>query len=303
MNKITAYDIAQMIDHSLLNPKFTRQEVEAGCRLAAEYECITVCVKPCDVRLAYGILKDTRVLTTTVIGFPHGSNLAEIKVAETKRAIDEGCKEIDMVINIGRFLSGDYNLVQDDIAAVCEETHRGKAILKVILENAYLSAEQIKKACELCVATGADFTKSSTGYAPYGARICDLRIMRASTPPSMQVKAAGGVRTLDDALSVRAIGVTRFGCTTTAQMIQEARKREASGELIVPIPENVQELSYLKSAAAPQVKGSVPGLIIERDVIKALMQNEKTLYCTIKGIISPAAADLAKEKGITISRL
>jgi deoxyribose-phosphate aldolase len=247
MNNITAYDIAQMIDHSLLNPKFTRQEVEAGCRLAAEYECITVCVKPCDVLAAYGILKNTKVLTTTVVGFPHGSNVTDIKVSEARRAIEEGCKEVDMVMNIGRFLSGDYSLVQDDIAAVCGEAHKGKVILKVILENAYLSEEQIIKACELCVAAQVDFTKTSTGYAPYGARICDLKIMRSHTPSSMQVKAAGGVRQLDDALAVRAVGVTRFGCTTTAQMIKDARERESRGELIVPKQEDVEELMYLRT--------------------------------------------------------
>jgi deoxyribose-phosphate aldolase len=248
MNNITAYDIAQMIDHSLLNPKFTRQEVESGCRLAAKYECITVCVKPCDVKLSYSILKDTRTITTSVIGFPHGSNITEIKVQETKKAIDEGCKEIDLVMNIGRFLSGDHDLVFDDIAAVCEAAHSNNVIVKVILENAYLKADQIKKACEICVAAKADFTKSSTGYAPYGARICDLKIMRANTPPSMQVKAAGGVRTLNDALAVRAVGVTRFGCTTTAKMIQEAREREAAGNLTVPAPENVIELLYIRKA-------------------------------------------------------
>jgi deoxyribose-phosphate aldolase len=245
---ITAFDIAQMIDHSLLNPKFTRQEVEAGCRLAAEYECITVCVKPCDVSLAFGILKDTKVLTTSVIGFPHGSNLTEIKVQEALRAVEQGCREVDMVMNIGRFLSGDYSLVQDDIEAVSEAVHGHKVILKVILENAYLAADQIKKACEICAAAKADFTKTSTGYAPYGARIADLKIMRASTPLSMQVKAAGGVRQLEDALAVRAVGTSRFGCTTTEKMIKEAREREERGELIVPAPENVQELAYLRQS-------------------------------------------------------
>jgi deoxyribose-phosphate aldolase len=247
MNNITALDIAKMIAQSLLNPKFTRQEVETGCRLAAEYECITVCVKPCDVELAYGILKNTSVVTTSVIGFPHGSNLTEIKTAEAKRAIDQGCGEVDMVMNIGRFLSGDYDLVLSDIKAVTQAAHAGKALIKVILENAYLTAEQIKKACELCVEAGADFTKTATGYAPYGARIADLRIMRASTPLTMQVKAAGGVRQLDDALAVRAVGVSRFGCTTTEKMIKEAREREGRGELMVPDPKDVLELAYLRS--------------------------------------------------------
>ena len=248
MNNISSYDIAQMIDHSLLNPKFTRQEVEEGCRLAAEYQCITVCVKPCDVKLSFSTLKGSKVITTSVIGFPHGSNLTGIKVMEARQAIEEGCGEVDMVMNIGRFLSGDYALVEDDIAAVCEEVHKNEAILKVILENAYLSEEGIIKACGICAAAKADFTKTSTGYAPYGARIQDLRLMRKHTPPSMQVKAAGGVRQLDDALAVRSVGVSRFGCTTTAAMIKEAREREGRGELVVPAPENVQELMYLRQA-------------------------------------------------------
>lgn len=248
MNTISARDIAQMIDHSLLNPKFTRQEVEEGCRLAREHDCITVCVKPCDVALAYGLLKDSQVITTTVIGFPHGSNLTEIKVLETRRAIVQGCGEVDMVMNIGRFLSGDYDLVLEDMKAVAEEAHRAGALAKVIFENAYLTADQIKKACELAVAAKMDFTKTATGYAPYGARIADLRIMRAHTPPEMRVKAAGGVRQLDDALAVRAVGVSRFGCTTTAKMLQEAREREARGELVVPPADEVQELAYIRQA-------------------------------------------------------
>jgi deoxyribose-phosphate aldolase len=248
MNTITALDIARMIDHSLLNPKFTRQEVEAGCRLAKEYGCVTVCVKPCDVTLAWGILKDSEVVTTTVVGFPHGSNLTEVKVLETRRAVEQGCGEVDMVMNIGRFLSGDYDLVRDDIQAVREEARRAGALVKVIFENAYLSAEQIKKACEIATAAGVDFTKTSTGYAPYGARIADLRIMRANTPPEMRVKAAGGVRQLDDALAVRAVGVSRFGCTTTEKMIKDAREREARGELIVPAAGEAQELAYLRQS-------------------------------------------------------
>ncbi|MDR2900071.1 MAG: deoxyribose-phosphate aldolase [Treponema sp.] len=245
MNNITAHDIAKMIDHSLLNPKFTRQEVEAGCLLAKEYDCATVCVKPCDVELAYSILKDTDVLTTTVIGFPHGSNLTEVKVAETKLAIAQGCKEVDVVMNIGRFLSGDYELVESDLLAVVQAAHTENIIVKVILENAYLNEEQIIKACEICANVKADFIKTSTGYAPYGARIKDLRIMRAHTPLNMQVKAAGGVRLLSDALAVRAIGVTRFGCTTSAAMIKEARELEAMGKLIVPNSADVIELAYL----------------------------------------------------------
>lgn len=246
MNKITARDIAKMIDHSLLNPKFTRQEVEAGCLLAKEYDCATVCVKPCDVELAYSILKDTDVLTTTVIGFPHGSNLTEVKVCEAKLAIAQGCREIDVVINIGRFLSGDYALVRRDIEAVVEEAHKSGVIVKVILENAYLTTEQITKACQICTEAKADFVKTSTGYATSGAKIADLKNMRASIAPDMQVKAAGGVRQLDDALAVRAVGTTRFGCTTTAAMLEEAKKREAAGTLVLPDADSVEELAYLR---------------------------------------------------------
>jgi deoxyribose-phosphate aldolase len=198
------------------------------------------------VEVSYNILKNSSVITTSVIGFPHGSNLTEVKADEAKRTIDQGCGEIDMVMNIGRFLSGDYDLVLSDISTVCNIAHQHKVILKVILENAYLSAEQIKKACEICTEAGADFTKTSTGYASYGARISDLKIMRANTPPRMQVKAAGGVRLLDDALAVRAVGVSRFGCTTTEKMITEAREREARGELIVPHADEVTELAYLR---------------------------------------------------------
>ncbi len=246
MEAVTAHDIAKMIDHSLLNPKFTRQEVEAGCLLAKEYDCATVCVKPCDVELAYSILRDTDVLTTTVIGFPHGSNLTTVKVLETNLAIEQGCKEIDVVLNIGRLMSGDDDLVESDLRAVVEAAHAKGVIVKVIFENAYLTDEQKVKACEICAKVGADYTKTSTGYAPSGATIADLKLMRAHTPAHMKVKAAGGVRTLDDALAVRAVGTARFGCTTTAVMVSEARTREAKGELVMPNPADVGELAYLK---------------------------------------------------------
>ena len=246
MPNVTAHDIAKMIDHSLLNPKFTRQEVEAGCLLAKKYDCATVCVKPCDVELAYSILKDTDVITTTVIGFPHGSNVTAAKVLETEIAIQQGCKEIDVVLNIGRLLSGDYELVEKDLQAVTEAAHAKNVIVKVIMENAYLNDEQKKKACEICAKVGADYTKTSTGYAPSGASIADLKLMRANTPDRMKVKAAGGVRTLDDALAVRAVGTSRFGCTTTAVMLDEAKAREAAGTLTLPDPAAMEELAYLK---------------------------------------------------------
>ncbi len=243
MTKVTAKDIAKMIDHSLLKPEMTKQQVEEGCKLAAKYDCATVCVKPCDVELAYSILKDTDVLTTTVIGFPHGSNLPEVKLLEAKIAMDQGCKELDFVLNIGRLKSGDYDLVGADLKAVVDAAHARNVIVKVIFENFYLTDEEKVKACEICTRTGADMTKTSTGYAGGGATIPDLRLMRANTPMTMQVKAAGGVRTLDAALNIRSIGVSRFGCTTTATIMEDAYEREAKGTLTLPNPDSVKELS------------------------------------------------------------
>ncbi len=232
--EVTAKQIAKMIDHSLLNPIMTAQDIKDGCAVAAKYDVATVCVKPCDVVLAKSCLEGTDVLTTTVIGFPHGSNLTSVKVFEAKEAIAQGCKELDMVLNIGRLLGGDYDYVEKDIKAVCEEAHKSGVIVKVILENAYLTPELITKACKLCESAGADFVKTSTGYAPSGATPKDLINMRASVSDKIQVKAAGGVRTLDGALKVKAIGGSRFGCTVTAQIVEDARKREQEGTLKLP---------------------------------------------------------------------
>lgn len=251
MNTLKAQDIADMIDHSLLNPAFTVEEIRRGCEIAKEYQCVTVCVRPCDVELAAEILKGSKVRVTTVIGFPHGSNLTDVKVYEAKRAIEQGCVEIDVVLNIGRLLSGEYDYVEKDLKAVVDVAHEKNVLVKVILENAYLNDEQKIAACEICARVGADFTKTSTGYAPGGATIHDLKLMRAHTPDSMQVKAAGGVRKLDDALLVKAVGGTRFGCTRTATMLDEARAREAAGTLTLPeITEDTEFESVLAARAA-----------------------------------------------------
>jgi deoxyribose-phosphate aldolase len=239
--KVSAHEIAKMIDHSLLKPEMTRKEVEQGCLLAKEYDCATVCVKPCDVEIANEILKDTDVLVTTVIGFPHGSNLTEIKVKEAEIAIEQGCKELDLVLNIGRLKSGDYALVEEDIRSVCDVAHKHGVIVKVIFENFYLTDDEKKKACELSQNAGVDFVKTSTGYAGGGATVSDLKLMREACSPNVQIKAAGGVRTLDAALAVRALGCTRFGATATKAIIEEARQRESNGTLA--IPDTVTELS------------------------------------------------------------
>ena len=221
----TVGDIAKMIDHSLLNPTMTSKDIVDGCKLAAEYETATVCVKPSELSLAVSALRGSGVLPTTVIGFPHGSNKTSVKVFEAREAIADGALEIDMVLNIGRLLSGDYDYVESDVRAVAEAAHASGVILKVILENCYLSDGQKKAACEICERAGADFVKTSTGYGTGGATIADLELMRASCSKKVRIKAAGGVRTLESALAVRAAGAERFGATATKAILDEARKQ------------------------------------------------------------------------------
>lgn len=235
MKKITAHDIAKMIDLSLLQPYMTKDDVIKGCETAKKYDVASVCVKPCDLALAKKCLEGTDVHPSTVIGFPHGSNLTEVKVYEAKLAQEQGCVEFDMVMNIGRMMGGDYDYVENDIRKVAEVVHsKPGCILKVILENAYQTPETIAKSSRIAEKAGADFVKTSTGYAPSGAKLADLRIMRASTSEKIRIKAAGGVRSLDAALRVRAVGGVRFGCTRTAEIVEDARKREAAGTLVVP---------------------------------------------------------------------
>jgi deoxyribose-phosphate aldolase len=222
---ITYTELAKTIDHSLLKPEFTEAEVVAGCKLAHRYHVASVCVKPCHVRLAAKVLLGSDVAVGTVVGFPHGSATTATKVFETQEAIANGATEIDMVINIGELRSGHADAVRDEIRAVVEAAHPA-AIVKVILENAYLTDEQKVLACQLCEAAGADFVKTSTGYASTGATAADIRLMRASVGPHMQVKAAHGVRTLDALLDMIDAGATRSGATATAAMLDEFKQRQ-----------------------------------------------------------------------------
>jgi len=220
------YDqIAKMIDHSLLNPVLTDTELEAGCRLAREYNVASVCIKPYALHRCAELLAGSTVLPSTTIGFPHGGHTTAIKVAEAQQALADGGVELDMVINIGKALSGDWAYVRADIQAVVEATHAGGGIVKVIFENCYLDDPAKIRLCEICAELGADFVKTSTGYAPGGATLDDLRLMRRHTPPSVQVKAAGGIRTLDGLLEVRELGVTRVGATRTVEILEEAKVR------------------------------------------------------------------------------
>lgn len=219
-------EIAKMIDHSLLKPELTIQQVIEGCRLAREYDVASVCVKPCDVKLAKKELAGSDVLVTTVIGFPHGAHTTEAKVFEAKQAIKDGAVELDMVLNIGRLLSRDFDYVEDDIRAVVEVAHAQDVKVKVILENCYLTDELKEIACRICEKAGADFVKTSTGYGTSGANIKDIELMRRVCSSKVKIKAAGGVRTLDAALAVKRAGATRFGATATKNILDEARVRE-----------------------------------------------------------------------------
>ena len=229
---ITYAQLAKVIDHSLLRPELTEQDVIDGCTLAAKYHTATVCVKPCHVKLAARLLEGTDVLVSTVVGFPHGGNLTAIKVAEAQAAMDDGAVELDMVLNIGQLRSGNIDDVSEDIKAVCETAHARGAKVKVIFENAYLDDEQKILACKLCEAAGADWVKTSTGFAPSGATLDDLRLMRANVSEKVQVKAAGGVRTLDALLAVIDAGATRCGATATATILDDFEKRSKEANLI-----------------------------------------------------------------------
>jgi deoxyribose-phosphate aldolase len=228
IGSLTERDIAKTIDHSLLRPELDDAFVEEGCRLAARYDVASVCVRPADVLRARAILDGTDVAVGTTIGFPHGNHLTATKVFEAQRALADGATELDMVIQIGALKAGRDADVEADIRAVVEVAHAAGAIVKVIFENAYLTDDEKIRACHLTEAAGAEFVKTSTGFAPTGATHDDLRLMRANTSPHIQVKAAGGVRTLDALLEVMALGVTRVGATATATIIGEFRARTAA---------------------------------------------------------------------------
>lgn len=221
---ITYSELAKTIDHSLLKPELTESDVRAGCELAKRYSVASVCVKPCHVTLAAELLRGTAVAVGTVVGFPHGGSTSATKVFEARDALANGATELDMVINIGALRSGRADFVAQDIRAVCAAA-QGKALVKVIFENAYLTDAEKILACRLSEAAGADFVKTSTGYAPTGATLADIQLMRAHVSPRVQIKAAHGVRTLDALLDVIDAGCTRVGATATATMLDEFRAR------------------------------------------------------------------------------
>jgi deoxyribose-phosphate aldolase len=221
----TYQQMAKMIDHSLLNPNMTDDDLEKGCLVALKYDTASVCIKPYYLKRCAEILRGSTVKASTTIGFPHGGHTTAIKLAEAQHALDDGGQELDMVVNIGKVLSGDWEYVQADIAAVTDAIHARGQIVKVIFENSYLNEAQKIKLCEICTAIGADFVKTSTGYSSGGATLDDLKLMRAHCPPQVKVKAAGGIRDLDALLAVRAIGVARAGATRTVDMMDECKRR------------------------------------------------------------------------------
>jgi deoxyribose-phosphate aldolase len=242
--KYSYEQLAKTIDHSLLHPTMTDQELEAGCKLAAKYGVASVCIKPYAVTSAVELLQGSGVLVGAVIAFPHGSQSTEVKRFETETACRDGAAEIDMVINIGKALSADWDYVGRDIQSVCDQAHQHGAKIKVIFENDYLagggaglSGDQFKiRLCQIAEQAGADWVKTSTGYgfikgadgkySYQGATEHDLKLMRAACSPRVQVKAAGGVRDLDGLIKVRDLGATRCGATATALMLDEYRRRE-----------------------------------------------------------------------------
>jgi len=218
-------DIAKMIDHSLLNPTLSDKELEQGCRIAVQYDVASVCIMPFYLRHCADILAGSSVKAGTTIGFPHGGHTTAVKVTEAEQALKDGCQELDMVVNISKVLSGDWEYVHNDIKAVLTATHTAGQKLKVIFENCYLTDEQKIRLCQICGEISVDWVKTSTGYGSGGATLHDVKLMRAHSPAQVQIKAAGGVRTLDRLLDMRAAGVTRIGASRTVEILEQAKQR------------------------------------------------------------------------------
>jgi deoxyribose-phosphate aldolase len=218
-------EIAKMIDHSLLNPVLSDSELERGCELGLEYDVASVCIMPYYLKRCGEILKGSTVRASTTIGFPHGGHTTAVKLAEAEQALDDGGEELDMVVNISKVVSGDWDYVRSDIRTVVDAAHARRRKVKVIFENCYLDRQQKIELCEICAELGADWVKTSTGYGTGGATTEDLKLMREHSPSHVGVKAAGGVRDLDRLLEVRALGVSRVGASRTADILDECRRR------------------------------------------------------------------------------
>ena len=220
-------DLARMVDHSLLRPELTCSQVLEGLAVARRYRVASATVRPCDIEAAVRELAGSGVAPGSVCGFPHGSQNTAAKLYEARDLLRRGAREIDAVIAVSKLLSREFQYVQEELDQLAETCHKEGAILKVIFENAYLTDELKIVACRCCARAGADFVKTSTGFAPTGATIEDVTLMRRYTPPEIGVKAAGGVRTLDRLLEFRAAGATRAGLTVTSALLDEWKSRLA----------------------------------------------------------------------------
>lgn len=239
---ITLHEIAKLLDHSTLQPFLTEEDIIKGCDIALQYNTATVCARPGDMPLVVRRLAGSDVLPCTVIGFPHGAHHMSVKCFEAEKALDDGCRELDMVLNIGKMLHGEESYVEEEIRKLAEIAHNRDAILKVILETCYLSDEQKKTACRLSEAAGADFVKTSTGYGSAGATVADVQLMRAAVSQKVRVKASGGIRTLDMVLACRNAGAVRCGVSATVKIMEEAKERLEKG-ILTDLPLNAPEIT------------------------------------------------------------
>jgi len=216
-------EISQMIDHSLLRPDLTIEDVRKGLEIAVNYQVKTVCVRPCDLELAVSQLKDSSVLPTTVISFPHGADTTKQKLSQTRQLIDIGARELDIVLNINRLISGDLEYVENELQALTNIAHDDQVLVKIIFENCYLSEKEKITACQICSNVGVDFVKTSTGFGSGGAEDQDLMLMREHTDRHIRIKAAGGIRSLKRLYQVKELGCSRVGCTATISILEELK--------------------------------------------------------------------------------
>ena len=228
---MTVQEIAKLLDHSTLQPFLTDDDIRKGCDIALRWGTATVCARPADMPLVSRLLASSPVLPCTVIGFPHGSVKTRVKLYEAEQALDDGCRELDMVLHIGKLKQGENNYVRDEIALLSSLAHKRGALLKVIIETCFLTEQEKILACRLSEEAGADFVKTSTGYGTGGATAEDIRLMRSSVSPKVRVKASGGIRTLDAVLAMHEAGADRCGVSATAVIMEEAEKRARSGLL------------------------------------------------------------------------
>lgn len=219
----TKKQVAKTIDHAVLKPEQTNADLKANAEMCIENEVFSMCVKPCDIKVAAGLLKNSDVKVSCVLSFPHGADTTSVKAFQAKQAIEDGVDEVDMVMNIGKFLSGDYNYVVNDIKAVVEVAHQNNILVKVIQESGFLTPEQIAKACELSLQGGADFVKTSTGFGPGGAKPEYIDVMVKTIGDKIQVKASGGIRSWDDAVAFLGQGANRLGVGSTEAVLNGAK--------------------------------------------------------------------------------